>query len=79
MEPETSFTAYAKRPDGRDLVKRLEELQSRFDQIQRIAAEGQSILASLQPRLEEYSSWMAELETLVNRWQDPTERGRRAA
>lgn len=67
--------------DGDDahLVQRLAELRAKLDQIQTIAAEGQTILKSLAPQLEEVSAWMANLETVIERWKKQNESTEAAA
>lgn len=64
---DTAGSLSAQRDDGH-LVQRLGELQEKLGQIQMAAAEGQAILESLAPQLEEVSSWMADLETVIDRW-----------
>ncbi len=66
------------RDDGH-LVQRLGELREKLAQIQMAAAEGQAILESLAPQLEEVSSWMADLETVIERWKSQHESTEAAA
>jgi hypothetical protein len=54
--------------DDRHLLEKVEGLRAKLDQIQKVAAEGQAILESLAPELEEVSSWMTDLETVIERW-----------
>lgn len=60
--------ARAERRLESDLTERMNELRSQLRQIQRLAVEGEELLASLAPQLEEFTSWFAHLETLVQRW-----------
>lgn len=71
--------AHSGHHDSAQLVEKLGELRSKLDQIQTVAAEGQIILASLAPQLEEVSSWMADLETMMDRWKSQHESTEAAA
>jgi hypothetical protein len=56
--------------DGSNLVDRLEELRLRFDQIERIAAEGRELLGALSPQLEELSAMLVQVEALLGSARD---------
>jgi hypothetical protein len=72
-------SAHAERRDNLELAEKVADLRSHFDQIQQIAAEGQSLLASLAPQLEEIASWIVELETMVHRWKGHEESDEKSA
>lgn len=61
-----------------NLVGKLEELQTLLRQIGQVAAEGQELLASLAPQVEQSSTWMAELESLLVRWKSDARDGSRS-
>jgi hypothetical protein len=70
--------ASAKTGDHVDITSRVEELRSKLEKIQRTSAEAQQILASLAPQMEEFASWVADLEAVVGRWRVRDERERAA-
>lgn len=78
MEIQSISSARAERPDSVDVAEKLRALRSQFDQIQRVAAEGQKLLDSLAPQLEELASWIVDLETLVDRWKGHAGSGEKA-
>jgi hypothetical protein len=61
----TRTLAAREQHDGANLVDRLEELRLRFDQIERIAAEGRELLAALSPQLGELSAMLVQVEALL--------------
>jgi hypothetical protein len=75
--------------DGRreenEITERLNDLRSQLRQIQRIAGEGEELLASLAPQIEEFTAMFGHLESMVQRWKGsadgaaPAPRGERAA
>jgi hypothetical protein len=56
------------RRDSAQLGEKLGELRAKLDQIRMVAAEGQAILESLAPQIDEVSSWMTDLEGMIDRW-----------
>jgi hypothetical protein len=61
-------SARGERPDHPDFVAKLEEVQLRLQQIERVAEEGQRLLAELGPQLQDLTGWMADVESMVGRW-----------
>jgi hypothetical protein len=53
------------------VIARLEEIQLQFERIQRIAEEGERALATLAPQLHELTTWMSDLESMMERWRGP--------
>jgi hypothetical protein len=51
-----------------ELAESFQQLRAQLNQIQRVATEGQRLLDTLAPQLEDLSSWIADLESVVNRW-----------
>ena len=63
-----------------DIVgKKLEELRTRLQQIAQGAAEGEQLLVSLASQLDQSSAWMAELESMLDRWKSDTGSAGKAA
>ena len=56
------------RPHEQQMAERFRELRSQLEQIQQVAVEGQQLLDSLAPELEELTAWLNEIETIVGRW-----------
>ena len=50
------------------LTDELTELRARFDQIEKLAAEGQELLTGLAPRLAELSAMVADVEAVLHKW-----------
>lgn len=63
----SSISAARERRENPDISEKLEALRSQLKQIQRIAVEGEELLASLTPQLEELSEWMEELDAVITR------------
>lgn len=55
-------------PHEQQMAERFRELRSQLEQIQQVAVEGQQLLDSLAPELEEFTAWLDEIETIVGRW-----------
>ncbi len=51
-----------------DVERTLDELRQRLFQIGQATAEAQELLTTLAPQMEELSSWMSDLDTIVERW-----------
>lgn len=62
-----------------ELVERLDTLRSQLEQIRRLAAEGQQLLAELAPQIDQFASWIVELEAVVGRWKVRDGSSQRAA
>jgi hypothetical protein len=54
--------------DGVNITRRIETVRSQLDQIRRIAADTQELLADLAPQVEELADWVAEMESVVSRF-----------
>ena len=67
------------RNDRADITTKVEELRVQLERIQRTATDAQRVLDSLAPQLEEFGSWVADLEAVVGRWQARDERQDRVA
>ena len=50
------------------ITDELTELRARFDQIEKLAAEGQELLTGLAPRLAELSAMVADVEAVLHKW-----------
>ena len=55
------------RGDNEDLLGKLDELRQQFDRIQQLATEGQRLATELAPKLEEFTSWVGDLESILHR------------
>ena len=66
----TSTTRSGPRQEA-NLAEKFSVLRSQLTQIQQVAANGQQLLDSLAPDLEELTTWMQEMETIVGRWKGP--------
>ena len=66
----TSTTRSGHRQEA-NLAEKFSVLRSQLAQIQQVAANGQQLLDSLAPDLEELTTWMQEMETIVGRWKGP--------
>ncbi len=67
----TQTPAPAQTNDGSvptSLSDELSELQARFDQIEKLAAEGQELLTGLAPRLAELSAMVADVDAVLSKW-----------
>jgi phage regulator Rha-like protein len=71
MAIQPTSSARSGRRQEANLVEKFSELRSQLDQIQQVAATGQQLLDSLAPDLEELTTWMQEMETIVGRWKGP--------
>jgi hypothetical protein len=56
------------RNDAGDITSRVEDLRLQLEQIQLASAQAQQLLASLAPQMEEFATWVADLEAVVGRW-----------
>ena len=71
---ETKMTTQTPAPEqttsdsAHTLTDELTELQARFDQIEKLAAEGQELLTGLAPRLAELSAMVADVEAVLHKW-----------
>ena len=65
MPTQTKLSPHVDHAEG---WSELEELKARLRRIEQLAAEGQELLSALLPRLEEYSSLVAEVDSVVRRW-----------
>jgi len=59
--------ARAERQDDFDLTEKMDELRTQLRQIQRLAVQAEELLASLAPQLDEFSSALVHLESMVQR------------
>ena len=67
------------RDPASDLAGRLDMLRQQLEQIRRTAAEGQQLLAELAPQIDQFASWIVELESVVGRWKSRDGVDQRAA
>lgn len=72
-------SARGERREEADISERLNDLRSQLRQIQRIAVEGEELLAALAPQLEEFSTWLTHLESMVQRWKGSQDGGNQQA
>lgn len=61
------------------LLAKLEELQTRLLEIERLAAEAEELLAGLRPSVEDFTAMLSQFESMLSRWKSPINSGRRAA
>ena len=61
--------------EGINVTRRIETVRAQLDQIRRLAIDTQEMLADLAPQVEELATWVAEVESVLNRRAAP----RRAA
>jgi hypothetical protein len=50
-----------------NVTRRIETVRAQLDQIRRLAIDTQEMLADLAPQVEELATWVAELESVLNR------------
>jgi hypothetical protein len=67
MNDTTPTTASPAELDAR-LTATVEELRQRFAEIERLAVEGQHMLARLAPTIEGFAAMVAEFESVLSRW-----------
>ena len=79
MTMRSILPAGAGRNDHADITTKVEELRAQLERIQRTTIDAQRVLDSLAPQLEEFGSWVADLEAVVGRWQARDERQDRVA
>ncbi len=57
------------RRDALDMMQKLQDVRLQLGQIQRIAVDAEQLLTGLAPQLDELATWIADLDTIVKRWQ----------
>lgn len=57
------------RRDALDMMQKLQDVRLQLGQIQRIAVDAEQLLTGLAPQLDELATWVADLDTIVKRWQ----------
>ena len=68
MTTETPAPSHVPTDSAHALVDELTELRARFDQIEKLAAEGQELLTGLAPRLAELSAMVSDVEAVLHKW-----------
>ena len=66
MKRRPEVATHAEAPHN--LGEKLEELQTLLLQMEEIAGEGRQLLAWLAPQVDQSSTWIAELESMLYRW-----------
>jgi hypothetical protein len=62
-----------------DIAAQVDDLRARLETIQRATADAQMLLAALAPQIEEFASWVTDLENIVGRWHARDARDEEAA
>ena len=68
MTTQTPAPAQTNRDNAPSLTDELNELRARFDEIEKLAAQGQELLTGLAPRLAELTAMVADVETVLHKW-----------
>jgi hypothetical protein len=56
------------RQESLELIERMQQLRIELGKIQASAEQAEKLLAGLAPKIDEFASWIAEMETVMGRW-----------
>lgn len=68
MDARSRFATGTHAGDDLDVGESLEELKSRLVQIEQLAGEARELLAALGPSIQEFSSMLAQFDSMLSRW-----------